>query len=281
MDTRYLEILVALDTYKTLSNAAFQLGISQPALSRSMQKLEEEMKVPLFHRTKNSLSLNENGKYLLHEAKHLLKLEKLMKEKLIVFDATHRTIHIGISAPGPKAKYEKAIQELYPQSTILWTMQQDEMQLLQDLQDGKYTCIFIQTQPTQPIFTQKQCFVEHLQISVLPAHPASHYSSGITFQQIDGQTFLMNNQIGVWHSIVQKHLPHSRFLLQDNPSDLDTLIDGSTFPTFHTNLTDPSRFHHSNRIMIPIIDADASMSFSCVILKKNQSQFGTLFHIFK
>ena len=49
----------------TLSEAAEILHLSQPALSRNMKKLEEELGVTLFTRTKNRLELNENGKYVL------------------------------------------------------------------------------------------------------------------------------------------------------------------------------------------------------------------------
>ena len=51
----------------TLSDAAEFLHLSQPALSRNMKKLEEDMGIPLFTRRKNRLELNENGKYVLDQ----------------------------------------------------------------------------------------------------------------------------------------------------------------------------------------------------------------------
>ena len=47
-----LEQLLAVAEHGTLSNAAEQLHISQPALSRSMQRLEAELQVTLFTRQK-------------------------------------------------------------------------------------------------------------------------------------------------------------------------------------------------------------------------------------
>ena len=49
----------------TLSAAAEKLYISQPALTRSMQRLERDAGVTLFDRRKSKISLNENGKFLL------------------------------------------------------------------------------------------------------------------------------------------------------------------------------------------------------------------------
>lgn len=51
-----LEQLVAFDRCGTLSAAAEQLHLAQPSLSRSMQKLEGILGVPLFDRQKNRVS---------------------------------------------------------------------------------------------------------------------------------------------------------------------------------------------------------------------------------
>ena len=56
-----LEKLVAFRREGTLVAASEKLLISQPALSRSMRKLEDEMGVELFTRSKNRMELNENG----------------------------------------------------------------------------------------------------------------------------------------------------------------------------------------------------------------------------
>ena len=53
--------LIAFDEYKTLSRAAKELHISQPVLTRSMQKLEETLDLTLFERTKNRMYLNATG----------------------------------------------------------------------------------------------------------------------------------------------------------------------------------------------------------------------------
>lgn len=49
-----LEQLVAVEKFGRLSEAAKNLYISQPALSRSMQKLERLLDVELFSRSKKS-----------------------------------------------------------------------------------------------------------------------------------------------------------------------------------------------------------------------------------
>lgn len=48
--------------HAVVSGAAEKCHISQPALSRSMQKLEDDFGVPLFNRGKNRTALNACGR---------------------------------------------------------------------------------------------------------------------------------------------------------------------------------------------------------------------------
>lgn len=68
-----LEQLVAFADYGRLSKAAEHLNISQPTITRTMQRLEEEFGVPLFERSKNRLSMNETGWKAVEHARQLLK----------------------------------------------------------------------------------------------------------------------------------------------------------------------------------------------------------------
>ena len=76
IEIHLLEQLAAFEEYKTLSKAAEKLLVSQPALSRSMHKLEDRMGVPLFDRQKNKISLNKNGELVAEYAKQILNKEK-------------------------------------------------------------------------------------------------------------------------------------------------------------------------------------------------------------
>lgn len=62
LETNQLSQLITVADTKTLSKAAEILHISQPALTRSIQKLESELNVTLFDRQKNKITLNKTGK---------------------------------------------------------------------------------------------------------------------------------------------------------------------------------------------------------------------------
>lgn len=65
MEWHQLQYFKAVAQLQHMTQAAQLLALSQPALSRSIAKLEEELGVPLFERTGKSLRLNRYGKLFL------------------------------------------------------------------------------------------------------------------------------------------------------------------------------------------------------------------------
>ena len=98
----------------TLSEAADVLHLSQPALSRNMKKLEENLGISLFVRHKNKLALNENGKYVLTLARKVLEEADALKEKAREFDLRQRMICLGICAPAPVWIIVPLLSRFYP-----------------------------------------------------------------------------------------------------------------------------------------------------------------------
>ncbi|HEY9606478.1 MAG TPA: LysR family transcriptional regulator [Allocoleopsis sp.] len=61
MDIEWLECFAEVVKCKSLSKASEHLNISQPAASKQIKKLEEELKVSLFQRTSSGMELTEAG----------------------------------------------------------------------------------------------------------------------------------------------------------------------------------------------------------------------------
>jgi DNA-binding transcriptional LysR family regulator len=72
MDIDKIKAFLVLAKVKKFSLAAEELYISQPALSKQIQALERDLKVPLFNRTKKSTSLTVYGEYFLGYAHNIL-----------------------------------------------------------------------------------------------------------------------------------------------------------------------------------------------------------------
>jgi LysR family transcriptional regulator, benzoate and cis,cis-muconate-responsive activator of ben and cat genes len=72
MELRHLKYFVAVAEELSFTRAAVGLYISQPALSRQIKNLEDELSVVLFLRHSDGLKLTEAGTIFLEQAKDIL-----------------------------------------------------------------------------------------------------------------------------------------------------------------------------------------------------------------
>ena len=167
-----LEQLLAVAEHGTLSSAAERLHISQPALSRSMQRLEAELQVTLFTRQKNKIELNENGRIAVDYARKIVEQSQDMVSRIQAFDRSQRTILVGACAPAPLWEIPPLLSDLYPDRTISSEIRENDV-LLQGLRDGLYQLIILPHPLEEPGITCVKYGEEHLFFSLPPAQPRS------------------------------------------------------------------------------------------------------------
>lgn len=71
MEFRNIQYFIKLTECSSISQAARELYISQQALSKAIQKLEEELNTLLFLRTTQGIQLTDDGKYLRSKFRHI------------------------------------------------------------------------------------------------------------------------------------------------------------------------------------------------------------------
>ena len=74
MDIRILRYFVAVAEEKSITKAAKKLYISQPALSKQLKELENELELSLFERKGRNIQRTDDGKFLLSQANEIIKL---------------------------------------------------------------------------------------------------------------------------------------------------------------------------------------------------------------
>src|SRR5437660_3236061 len=74
MELRHLRYFVAVAEDLNFTRAAGRLHLAQPSLTRQIHHLEEEIGVRLLNRSKNQVTLTEEGRSFLMDAKRILAL---------------------------------------------------------------------------------------------------------------------------------------------------------------------------------------------------------------
>ena len=83
MDWDKLKIFHAVGEAGNFTKATYALKLSQSAISRQIQSLEQELKTQLFQRHARGLSLTENGEYLFKTAREVISKLKDVESTLI------------------------------------------------------------------------------------------------------------------------------------------------------------------------------------------------------
>ncbi len=256
-----LEQLLAFAEYGTLSGAAERLHVSQPALSRSMQRLETELQVPLFDRQKNKIEFNENGRMAADCARQVMDKCQDMISRLQAFDRSQRTILVGSCAPAPLWEIPPVLSDLYPDRTISSEIRENDM-LLQGLRDDVYQLIILPYAVEEPGITCVKYGEEHLYFSLPPAHPLSG-SKGLYMRDLNGETMLLRNRLGFWRDVTDQKMPDTRFLEQEDIA-FNELVKSSALPSFTTDVAFHREGNPVNRVNIPILDEEANVTYYCL-----------------
>ena len=104
MELRHLRYFVAVAEEENVTRAALRLHVSQPALSRQVRDLEDELGFPLLLRTAKSVSLTEAGRAFLGEARAVLqRADEAVKAARAVAVGGGGELHVGY-APSPTVR---------------------------------------------------------------------------------------------------------------------------------------------------------------------------------
>lgn len=137
MELKQLESFVAVVVYKSFTEAAKQLYISQPTISTHIQALEKELETKLIVRTTKSIELTKRGTELYECAVKMLDLRDGLLEKWRSWD--EKIIRLGVSTipsayilPEFLPKFCKEYPEVFFQS-----IQSDSKGIIEGVLDGR------------------------------------------------------------------------------------------------------------------------------------------------
>src|ERR1700757_4075908 len=162
---------------ENVSRAALKLHVSQPALSRQIRDLEDELGFSLLERTAKSVRLTDAGRKFLDDARALLQnANEAVTKARAVASAEPTELHVGYS-PMPTAemlpKTLRAFQQAMPSVHVRshdWT----NKDILAGIRDGRLQLGLI-VPPTKASalhdMRYEEFFQERVGVAVAPQHP--------------------------------------------------------------------------------------------------------------
>jgi len=113
IEVKHLRLIAAIDKYGTLSGAARELGLSQPAITQQMQRLEKELGTPLVTKQSRGVSLTSAGRVLLRHAGQVLpSLSRAESEIAAIAGLRGGEIRISAFASGAAALLPGALARM-------------------------------------------------------------------------------------------------------------------------------------------------------------------------
>ena len=141
MNSRQLQCAITLSEIRSFSQAAEKLHLSQPALSKHILNLENELNIKLFDRNTQPLSLTPAGEHFIHSAQDLLYREDQLLKSMEKFrSGDFGRLTIGISPFRSlyiMPELVKKINTRYPNIQV--SLQEKSSDLLRkEITEGRY-----------------------------------------------------------------------------------------------------------------------------------------------
>ena len=233
IDNQLLEELVVFAKTKTLAKTAEELHLTQPSVTRGMQRLEEELGVTLFDRQPNRIRLTATGELAAEKAVAVLAANRDLVRQVQAFAASQTVTRVAVTAPGPLGLLEQPAKagqiELAPgflaPEEVAARLDDYELSLVISHQE-------VQTKTVESLFLGQ----EQLQVNLDPfTYQGSQQA--VTFAELAGMSFVVLAAIGPWKQIIEKEVPEAQFIYQTDQAGLREITKYSNFPYFTTNLT--------------------------------------------
>ncbi len=258
MELDQLRQLVAIEREGTITAAAASLHLTQPSLSRSMQRLEADLGCELFDHECNRVRLNEAGRVAIEHAKDVLDAERSLREALDELGRRRRTLVIRSVAPAPMWSLAARVVEDAP-GTIIEPFLASEAEIIDALAKGRTSIGITLHAPMEPGFVSRPLMTEALQFSLPEGHRLASRREA-SFADADGEPLLIYSQVGFWMDLVRREMPRSQVVVQEDRIVFVQLLSTTDLVAFTTDAPQHTAMP-PGRVRVPISDPRAHQTF--------------------
>ena len=273
MDITDLEYFKIIAESGSLTKAAQQLHITQPAMSAMLKKLEEELGVELFDRSPNRIHLNKAGEVALVHVNTILRNVEQLKADVLSAARQSQTLSIAFCDQGVRWFSAPRFSVAHP-----------EIRVNDDLYEGDDAVELLRERVYDLMVTPQS--IQDPRIQSLPFLPDQVYLSvpedsnlaerdSISIREIPAQA-LLYPQIGGYFMtqiekvITENHLPLT--LVKNNYNVTQHLIRTTNFLATISTLSMDLRNDGTHRRLIPMTDPELNVLYYISYLKNNREK---------
>ena len=276
VDLSLLAQLVAYADCGTLSAAAAQLHTSQPSVTRAMKRLEDDLGLVIFTRSKNRITLTPTGEMAVHYARRVLTEAEEFETRLRAYERSLHTIAVGFCSPVPQIVLTPLLSSVFDGMTISADMK-DDADFLERLHDGTYQLIVTHLPPADTVdLHAMKCGHEDLFLSLPVSHPLA-FSPKVGLEHLAGETVLLLSRIGFWMDSVHAKTRKTRYLMQTERTAITEIAANSPYPIFQSGYFIARGETIPGRISVPLADDVCHTDYYLVCLRRNAAKYRALF----
>lgn len=203
MELYSLQVFLTVATEKSFSRAAEKLLRTQPAVSLSVQRLEQELGEKLIDRSGKELILTDAGRKILEYARRFQSLQQELDNSLAELrdnSAGRLVIGANESASLYLLRHIERYRELYPKIKV--TVRRSlSSQIPNELLDGNLEIGVISYDPGDERLRTKVIYSDSLAFVVSPAHHLAHRKT-VSIEDLGNETFIAHNVVSPYREVV-------------------------------------------------------------------------------
>jgi len=172
MDIRKMRYFITVAEELNFSRAAERLMMAQPPLSQEIRKLEEELGVQLFHRTKRMVELTDAGEIFLEGARQtIIQVDRTIKETQLAGEGKIGHLIIGfVDSTETVIDILKKYRERFPKIQLTLREMTTDQQI-KALYEKQIHVGFIRSKQNNEILASEACSEECLKLVLHQDHP--------------------------------------------------------------------------------------------------------------
>ncbi len=176
MELRHLRYFVAIGEEQHYGRAAHRLRVAQPALSRQIQDLEEELGFKLFDRLPRGVRLNSAGKLFLEDARRILQeISEAALRAGRVARGRSGTLRVGFTENscwrGVVPESFRRFRELQPDAE-LQLQPSASVEQIEAIRSGRLDAGFVNFMPkSDPELDHLLVAIQHVELAAPKGHP--------------------------------------------------------------------------------------------------------------